>query len=115
MSISAMNPSVLSGSASTGTADPLALGDHVGVRAEAVELVCERRLGRLVAHCDRGERVDALRRAVLERQLAGLVEEHVDDDALGGREDDLLDELLVLDVAAVAADELHAARPAARP
>ncbi len=40
------------------------------------------------------------------RQLARLVEEHVDDDALGRRQHHVVDELLVLDVAAVAADEL---------
>ena len=44
---------------------------------------------------------------MLERRLSGLVEEHVDDDALGGRKDDVLDHLLALVVAAVAADELH--------
>ena len=45
---------------------------------------------------------------MLERELAGLGEEDVDDDALRGSEKSLLDELLVLVVAAVAADELHA-------
>jgi hypothetical protein len=45
--------------------------------------------------------------AVLQRQRAGRVEQDVDDDPLGRREDDVLDELLVLDPAAVAADELH--------
>ena len=44
---------------------------------------------------------------MLERQLARLVEQHVDDDTLRRRKDDVLDELLMLDVAAVAADELH--------
>ena len=88
--------------------DPLALGDHVGVRAEDFELLRVRRLDPLVAHVDGGQRVDALRRAVLERQVAGLVEQDVHDHTLGGSEDDILDELLVLDVAAVAADELHA-------
>ena len=44
---------------------------------------------------------------MLELELARLREEHVDDDALGGREQDLVDELLVLVVAGVGADELH--------
>ena len=46
---------------------------------------------------------------MLQRQLARRLEAHVDDDPLGGRQDDVLDELLVLDAAAVAADELHPA------
>ena len=54
-----------------------------------------------------GERVDAVRRAVLERQLAGLVKEHIEYRALGRGQYDLLNELLVLDVATVPADELH--------
>ena len=44
---------------------------------------------------------------VLQRELAGPVEQDIDDDSLGGSEDHVVDELLVLDVAAVAADELH--------
>ena len=44
---------------------------------------------------------------MLERELSGVVEEDVDDDALGGREQHLLDEFLLLVVAAVGADELH--------
>ena len=39
---------------------------------------------------------------MLERELAGLRKEHVDDDTLGRREQDLLDELLPLVVAASA-------------
>jgi hypothetical protein len=45
---------------------------------------------------------------VLELQLAGLREEDVDNDPLGGREQHLLDKLLVLVATAVGADELHA-------
>ena len=108
MSISAMNAERLVGLRVQIGGDPLALGDHVGVRAEDFELSCVRRLDPLVAHVDGGQRVNALGRAVLERQVARLVEQDVHDHALGGREDDVLDELLVLDVAAVAADELHA-------
>lgn len=44
---------------------------------------------------------------MLERELAELREEDVDDDALGGRHENVVDELLVLVGAAVAADELH--------
>ena len=54
-----------------------------------------------------GQPVGALGRPVLERELARPVEEDVHDDALRGRKDDRVDELLVLDAAAVAADELH--------
>ena len=44
---------------------------------------------------------------MLECQLCRLVEQDVDDDPLGGRENDRLDELFLLAAAAVAADELH--------
>ena len=54
------------------------------------------------------ERVGALGRSVLEHRPSRLLEQHVHDDALRRREDDRLDELLALDPAAVAADELHA-------
>ena len=46
---------------------------------------------------------------MLERRVAHGVEAHVDDRALGRRENDRLDELLPLAAAAVAADELHPA------
>jgi hypothetical protein len=44
---------------------------------------------------------------VLEHELARLLEQHVDHRPLGGSQDDLFDELLVLHPPAVAADELH--------
>ena len=44
---------------------------------------------------------------MLEGQLARLLEERIDHDSLGGCEHDRLDELLTLDAAAVAADELQ--------
>ena len=44
---------------------------------------------------------------MLERKLARLSKEDVDDDALGRSEENLLDELLALVVAAVGADKLH--------
>ena len=50
---------------------------------------------------------------MFERELSGLREEDVDNDALGGREQDLLDYLLLFVVAAVGADELHS-RPRQR-
>ena len=48
-----------------------------------------------------------LGRSVLELELARIWEEHVHDDALGRGEQDLVDELLVLVVAGVGADQLH--------
>ena len=87
--------------------DPLALGDHLGVGAQDLELLLQRPLGPILADRDRGQRVDPLRGAVLQRQIAGLVEQHVDHHSLGGSEHDVVDEPLVLDAAAVAADELH--------
>ena len=52
--------------------------------------------------------IDPVGRAVLERQLAGPLEQDVDHHSLRGRQDDVLDEPLVLDMPAVAADQLHA-------
>ena len=45
--------------------------------------------------------------AVHEGDVARHIEAHVDDVALGGRDDDALDPLLMLVVARVAADDLH--------
>ena len=73
----------------------------------SLELWLEGGLGFLLADADRGERIDAAGSAVLERQVPRSVEEDVDDHPLRRRDDHLLDELLVLDMAAVAADELH--------
>ena len=44
---------------------------------------------------------------MLELELAGVREEHVDDDTLGRGEQDLVDEFLALVVAGVGADQLH--------
>ena len=87
--------------------EALPLGRHVRVGAQDLELLTQRRLGGLVADGDRGQRIDPIRCVVLQRELAVLVEQDVDDDALGRSQDHVVDELLVLDVAAVAADELH--------
>ena len=93
--------------------NPLPLGHHVGVRAQDLELLLERRLGPLLAHADRSERIDPVRRLVLKLQLSRLVEQHVDHYALRRRENHFIDELLVLDMPAVAADQLHS-RPRQR-
>ena len=45
---------------------------------------------------------------MLEHVLARLLEENVDDEPLGRRQENLLDEALVFVVSAVSADELHA-------
>jgi hypothetical protein len=88
--------------------DPPALGRHVRVRPQDPEGCRGGRLERVVLNADPGEPVRALRRPVLERELAGLGEEDVDYDALRGRDQDLLDDLLALIAPAVAPDELHA-------
>ena len=72
-----------------------------------VELVGKRGRRRLSVDFDRRERVRLRGRTVLERHVAGLLEQHVDDHALGGSEDDRVDELLALVAAAVPAHELH--------
>ena len=87
--------------------NPLPLRHHVGVRAQDLELLLERVRRAILAHVDGRQRVNALRGSVLERHVAGLVEQDVDDHPLGGRENHLVDELLVLDVPAVAANQLH--------
>ena len=102
-----MNATVLSGSAARYGRDALTLGRHIGIGAQDRELLRERRIGRLFADGDRGQRIDPVRGVVLQPELAGAVEQDIDDDSLGRSEDHVVDELLVLDVAAVAADELH--------
>ena len=87
----------------------LALGRHVGVGSRHGELLRERGLGGLIAFDgDRRQPIRASRRAVLEHVLARLLEEHVYYEPLGRRQENLFDEALVLVVAAVSADELHA-------
>ena len=87
--------------------EPLPLLRPLRVLTQDGELLSERRRRRLVAHLDRRQPVRALRRSMLEGQTARLLEERVDDDPLGRCEHDRLDELLALDTAAVAADELQ--------
>ena len=87
--------------------DSLPLSHHVGVGAENLELLFKRRLRAVLAHLDRGKRIDPLRRVVLKPQLPWLVEQNINHHALRRRENHVLDELLVLDMAAVAAHELH--------
>ena len=90
------------------TIEARTLGAELRVGAQLLERLGQRGLGRLVAHRDRREPVDLLGRVVLERELAGALEEHVEDHALRRRQDRLLDDLLALAAAAVPADELHA-------
>ena len=78
------------------------------VHAQHRELVRERRRGQLRRDVNRGERVGALGRSVLERRPSRLLEQHVHDGALRRCEHNRLDELLPLDPAAVAAHDLHA-------
>ncbi len=87
--------------------NPLAQLGQVRVRSQPGELVGERLLRLLVGNRDRREPVGALGRSVLESELAGLAEVHVDDHTLGRGEQHLVDELFVLVMAAVAADQLH--------
>ena len=107
MSISAWKASVLSGGASTSGISRSRSTASSGAVRSSREGLSEWRRGLLVGDGDVGELVGPVRRPVLQDQLAGRLEAHVDDDALGRGEDDVLDELLVLDAAAVAADELH--------
>ena len=87
---------------------PVAVGVEIGGDRREFRVHSERREG-LVAghHVDRAEVVDVVRRPVLEPRDAGSVELDVDDRALRGSEQDLLDERLALVATAVAADELH--------
>ena len=87
--------------------DALAQLGHVAVAAQARELVRERLLRLFAGNGDRREPVGVIRRSVLELELARIGEQHVHDDALGRGEQDLVDELLVLVVAGVGANQLH--------
>ena len=87
--------------------DALALGDHLRVGPKLTERVGRPRLRRLRVHLDDAQGVGTPWRPVLQRRRSGRVEEDVEDDPLGRREDHRLDELLVLAAAAVAADDLH--------
>ena len=86
---------------------PLPLGAQLRVASQVRKLLAERRLGDAVADGDPGELIDAVGSLMHQRQFARLLEERVDDDPFGRRQHDLFDELLMLDPAAVAADELH--------
>ncbi len=107
MSISATKASALSGSLSISAAKLGALLCELGVRPKLRERVVERRLGGILADVDVREAVGALRGLMFEHEVAGPVEHDVNDHSLAGREDHRVDELLVLDAAAVTADELH--------
>ena len=88
--------------------EPVALGGQLGIAAQLLEALGQRWLGRLLIDRDRRQRIHALGRVMLQREHAGLLEEHVDDHPLGRSQHDLLDETLLLDAAAVTAGELHA-------
>ncbi len=64
-------------------------------------------MGGLLADVDIGEPVGALGSLMFEHEVARPVEHDVHDHSLAGRKDHRVDELLVLDAAAVTADELH--------
>ena len=85
-----------------------ALRGHVRVRPEEPERPFEGRCGGILAHRDRREGVDPLRSAVLERSPPASLEQHIDHRALRRSEHHVINELLVLHMAAVAADQLHA-------
>jgi hypothetical protein len=87
--------------------DLLAQARHVCVRSQFPELLGERRVRGLLPDRDGGQSIRTIRRAVLEREDAGLFEVGVHDDALRGGQEHLLDEYLLLVVTAVAADELQ--------
>ena len=87
--------------------DPLALLSHVTVCPQLPELISERLLREVVRDVDRRKPVGALGRSVLELELAGIGKEDVDDDTLGGSEQNLLDQLLPFVVACVGTDQLH--------
>ena len=88
--------------------DPLALGDHVGVRPQDLELLLERALHPLAAYTHPGQRVRLVGGAVFDHHISRLVEVHIDDHTLGRRDHNVPHEPLVLNMAAVAADELRA-------
>src|ERR671925_698636 len=68
----------------------------------------EIRPGRVLTNGDARKPVRAMRRPVLERELAGICEMDVEHDAFRRCDQHLFDELLALVVAAVSTDELHA-------
>jgi hypothetical protein len=102
-----MKARVLSGSAPQIRPDPLALGHHVLVAAQLLEFLPERGHSSVLAYVDSCQRIDPLGSAVFQRQVPRLVKEHLDNHTLRWSQNDILDELLVLDVTAVTADQLH--------
>ena len=85
----------------------LSLGGHVGIRPPGIEPVAEVWVGWRVFDSDRCECVRPVRSLVIKGQLPGSGEVDVDDDAFGRRDEDFVDEFLVLVMAAVCAYELH--------
>ena len=87
--------------------DPHPFSRQVGTGAELFELSEEGFVDRLVGHGDGAEDVALCWCVVGDGEFAGGLEEHVDDGALGGRQQYVVDEGVSLVAAAVAADQLH--------
>jgi hypothetical protein len=85
----------------------LALGLQLRSPAQHLELLRQRPLGPFLCHLQPGQTIGPVRGVVLQVKLAGLVGQHVDHRPLRGGQQHLVDELLVLDAAAVAADQLQ--------
>ena len=107
MSISAVNESDLSGGALKNGSTCLRSSAMSRLARKAREVVDERLLRLFVDNVNRREPVGVLGRLVLELELACVRKEHVDDDTLGGGEQDLVDQFLALVVAGIGADQLH--------
>ena len=107
-SISATSARILSGGAASHASSRAARRPAPARPRSASNSRRARRRRRLLGDGDRGQRVGPVRGAVLQRQRARPVEQHVDHRPLRRRQQHLLDELLPLDPAAVAADQLHA-------
>src|SRR5262245_54803070 len=60
-----------------------------------------------IVHGDRAQRVRLIRASLLEVELTGTLEQHVDDGSLRGRDQYVGHKLLIFDPTAVAADQFH--------
>jgi hypothetical protein len=81
------------------------LGRQLGIHPQGLERTDGGR-GRVPLDRERAEVVDAIRRAMLEPHLPGMVERHVDHRPLRGSEQHLVDERLALVATAVTTDQL---------
>ena len=82
-------------------------GLELGTPSQRVEFGRGGRVRCLLTDDDPAERVRRVGRAMFELCHAGLVEQNVDDEALRGRDQHVVDECLSLVAAAVASDQLH--------